>query len=698
MGVALFEYKGRKTGDFEAIIISEPNEKEYVNIYTAKIRNRKFLLYIKKSKKDDSNQKNEPDNNLEIGQTVIINANLNNPKKQSNYKGFDYDLYLKSKGISGIFEVKTLKKVEKRISPIQSIIISEKKFISRLRNNIKSIFEKNINEKNASFITAITIGDKSNLDASIIENFKRASLSHILAISGAHFSYIILSITIISKLLKRKRLSKLIIIFLTLFFIELTAATPSVVRAGVMCIIATMASLLKRKNDILTSLSISILVQIIINPYVIFDIGLILSYSGVIGIVLLYPFIKKYIKFQIIGITISANLILIPIMMYYFNTLSLSFIISNIFASILLGPILIISYISIIIRIKPIFIILNILVNIFIKISDTIAKFQFSSINITTPSIISIAMYYIIIYEIMIKNIISTKKHRQKIICISLVIIIISNINFQKFSDNLYINFIDVSQGDACLIRKNSKVILIDGGGANNQTNSYNVGKSVLMPYLLARKIKVIDYMIFSHFDNDHCQGLIYILENLKVRNILIGLQYEKYDNYKKMEEIAKNKKVTIYKLKGADTLELDKNLRLDVLWPIKSKLINENSINNNSLVLKLKYHDFSILFTGDIEKIAEEEINQIYKNDLKSTMIKIAHHGSKTSSIEEFMKNVSPQYALIGVGENNKFKHPSNETLETLQKLNVKVYRTDINGEISIKVTKRNLKITTKK
>ena len=241
-------------------------------------------------------------------------------------------------------------------------------------------------------------------------------------------------------------------------------------------------------------------------------------------------------------------------------------------------------------------------------------------------------------------------------------------------------------------------MILIDGGGANNQNNNYNVGKSILMPYLLARKIKTIDYMIFSHFDNDHCQGLLYVLENLKVRSVLIGEQYEEYQNYQKLKEVAKRKAIKIYTLKKGDSLKLTENLQIEVLWPKKEEMISENSINNNSLVLKITFGNFSILFTGDIEKVAEEKILKEYEGKqklLQSTILKVAHHGSKTSSIKEFIKKVNPKCALIGVGKDNKFGHPSNITLETLKQLNTKIYRTDQCGEISIKVTKQNYYIT---
>lgn len=785
-GVALFQYKGKKEGTFEAIILSEPEKKEYVKIYKAKIENRIFLLYIKSERQKLTSYK-ERKSKLEIGTIIKIQAKLNEPKVRTNYKGFDYDLYLKSKGISGIFKVKNYQIIsgnssnslnfqdssntsdpsissnnlnfstesnssiffnksytsKRKFNFIEILQIRSERLFQRTRDKIKKIYEEHLPKDTSSLLEALTIGDKSDLDDNIIENFRKASLSHVLAISGAHFSYIILAITLMSKALRRKRMSKILLIIIIIFFMKLTGDSPSVMRAGIMCIVGAIASLTKRKNDVLNSIAISLLIQIIINPYVIFDMGLILSYSGVIGIIYLYKIVYRFFKLKIISVTISANIILIPIMMYNFKTISFSFIISNIFASILLGPIIIIGYIVLIIRAKPLFFLLNMLITLLSRVSQIVSNFKFSNINIEAPSILSLIMYYIIVYiiykklnrwlraseiktdgsktseikinefetniankltecaikasnEKMNKRIFS--KVEKKVIAVLLIIIVISNINFEKFTNNMYINFIDVSQGDACLIRQKTKVILIDGGGANNQNNNYNVGKSILMPYLLARKIKTIDYMIFSHFDNDHCQGLLYVLENLKVKSILIGEQYEEYQNYQKLKEVAKRKSIKIYTLKKGDSLKLTKNLKIAVLWPKKEEMISENSINNNSLVLKITFGNFSILFTGDIEKVAEEKILKEYEGRqklLQSTILKVAHHGSKTSSIKEFIQKVNPKCALIGVGKDNKFGHPSNITLETLKELNTKIYRTDQCGEISIKVTKQNYYIT---
>ncbi len=198
--------------------------------------------------------------------------------------------------------------------------------------------------------------------------------------------------------------------------------------------------------------------------------------------------------------------------------------------------------------------------------------------------------------------------------------------------------------------------------------------------------------------DSDHCLGIFYLLENIKVSQVIIGKQFEKSENYNKFLQIVKQKNIKVKTVVADSKINIEKGLYFDVIWPMENSNITENIINNNSLLMKLNYKKFSMLFTGDIEKVAEEKIIlEVNENILKSTVIKVAHHGSKTSSTENFINKVKPKYALIGVGENNKFGHPSNKTIDFLKKINCKIFRTDENGEISIVVDKNcNIKVKT--
>lgn len=191
--------------------------------------------------------------------------------------------------------------------------------------------------------------------------------------------------------------------------------------------------------------------------------------------------------------------------------------------------------------------------------------------------------------------------------------------------------------------------------------------------------------------------GLLYIMQEIKVNNVIIGKQYEKCENYKKFIEIVKKKNIKVNVVEAGQKINIERNLFFDVLWPCIDNMISENAINNNSLVCKLKYKNFSMLFTGDIEEIAEKAILAKYsknKNILKADVLKVAHHGSKTSSIIDFLKVVKPNYAVIGVGKDNNFGHPSDITIQNLKDMGVKIYRTDEIGEIEIKgITKNKIK-----
>ena len=186
-------------------------------------------------------------------------------------------------------------------------------------------------------------------------------------------------------------------------------------------------------------------------------------------------------------------------------------------------------------------------------------------------------------------------------------------------------------------------------------------------------------------------------MQEIKVNNIIIGKQYKSSENYEEFIKIVKEKKINVKIVEGGEKVSIEDNLYFDIIWTFSDNMISDNSINNNSLVCKLNYKNYSMLFTGDIEAIAEKAILKKYSknlNILKSDILKVAHHGSKTSSITEFIEKIKPKYAIIGVGEDNKFGHPSDSTIQNLEKANIRIYRTDKMGEIEIKTNGKEIKI----
>lgn len=195
--------------------------------------------------------------------------------------------------------------------------------------------------------------------------------------------------------------------------------------------------------------------------------------------------------------------------------------------------------------------------------------------------------------------------------------------------------------GDCVFIQTpQNKNILIDGGD-----NKYDV----LLPYLLDKRVRKIDYIIVSHFDSDHSNGLINVIEKIKVKNIIISKQSEECQEFIEFMEAASKRKIEIKEVKKGDRIYFDKYVYIDILYP--DKILTFDDLNNNSIVAKLNYNKFSMLFTGDIGNQTEDELLKKYdENELKSTVIKIAHHGSGNSSGFNFLKIVKPKIALIGV------------------------------------------------
>lgn len=254
-----------------------------------------------------------------------------------------------------------------------------------------------------------------------------------------------------------------------------------------------------------------------------------------------------------------------------------------------------------------------------------------------------------------------------------------------------------MGQGDSTLITTEyNRKILIDGGGSEFNS-TFDVGEKTLLPYLLKKRIHKLDYIIISHFDSDHVEGLFTIIEELNIDNIIIGKQFEDSKNYQKFVQLVKTKKIKLHTVEAGQRINIDKYTNIDILWPASSEIIKDNILNNNSLVCKITCRETSILFTGDIEEIAEKSILNKYENNLEileADIIKVAHHGSKTSSTPELLKYINPKIALIGVGKNNKFGHPNENTLKNLKEIGCEVYRTDDSGEISIIINKNGLKI----
>ena len=716
----------------KGVIISESEDKDYKYTSTIKVeeingdekyKDTKLIVNINKNKINSI----EP----AFGDEIELKGEFIKPNGSRNYKGFNYKQYLKSKGVYGTVNVENYTIISKDKIDVFS------KLINLVKNSMKNNINKILNKEEAALCIGILVGDREAISDETEDNFKNSNLTHMLAVSGSHITYIITALALLLGKIG-KRFTKIITIIILLFFMALTGFTSSVIRACIMGILVLMASMLHRKSDTINNLGISSIIILFTNPYSIADVGFLLSYGGTIGIVLLgdkitngiYKILKKItknkldiesknnkfmykvVKYIIISfsITLSANLIIIPIMAYNFSTVSFTFWISNILAAPVMEIVTIFGFIVYFVSIIfPLFaeflgIFLNFLLSILLKIAEVSSNIIGSNVYIKTPYVIECVIYYLLIFilfefkKFKVQIRVRAKKLAQKPICIvMLAIIIIGCIGTNFIPKSLRIYFVDVGQGDCTLIQTpTNKNILIDGGGS--EFGTFDIGENTLLPYLLDRRITTIDYMIISHADSDHIAGLFAVIDNLKVKNIIISKQGKNSDNLKTLNELVNRNKINVKIVKSGDYIGVDKYTYFEILFP-EEELIKENILNNNSIVAKFSYKNFSMLFTGDIEEIAEKKICQMYKgtNKLNAVILKVAHHGSKTSSTEEFLEIVKPNIALIGVGENNNFGHPNKEVLKRINQYTNLIYRTDECGEISLVITREG-KIKVKK
>lgn len=679
-------------------ICSQIEETDYKYIVTIKTEKRyknvKMIIYFNKDKVELEK--------LTYGNEIVITGKYNEPDGRRNYKGFNYKEYLKTKEIYGIIECE---------SEVQVVKNKNLNFIQLAINNlsikIKQNLDKILLKDTKDLAVGILLGVSSDIDSEVKQNFRDCNLSHMLAISGSHLTYLILGLNLLlNKKILGIRKCKVITIIIIIIFMLIVNMSSSIVRAGICTIISILGTLIYRKSDSYTAIAISLLFSLIKNPFSLFNIGLQLSYLATLGIIIFYTMLskikisegklKKYIIENIIS-TLSANILILPITTYYFNTIPTNFLLSNLVAGPVLGISLIFELITVFISFISIKLaqipgaVVNVCLILLTKITKIISKIP--NITVVTPKIASVILIYIIILNVWLytnkKNIYKNLKI-SRLLCILIIIILI--INFLNIERTMRIYFIDVGQGDSSLIcTPTGKNILIDGGGSRTP-EKYDVGEKVLLPYLLDRRIKKLDYIIISHFDADHAQGIEAVIDKIKVKNIVVSRQASQSVEYDKIIKMCKEKKIKIIDAKRGEKIVIDKYAYFDILHPGDILLDDgKGGLNANAIVAKLNYKMdnklFTVLFTGDIEYDAEQELVKEYGNKLKSDILKVAHHGSKTSSSQEFINLVKPEIALIGVGKDNTFGHPNDGVIEKLKKIKAKIYRTDLDGEIIIKM-----------
>ncbi len=672
----------------------EINAIGYVNSIE-KTSNNKYKLKISTKYINDNTKKLNilvyTDNlhNIKVGAKVDTKGVIYYPNKKSNNTSYDEELNFKIDNI-------TYKMYANKIEVLKYNKI--KTYLYTLKENICNIYDDILPQKESNILKAMILGEKQFLDNETIDLYRTSGIYHILAISGLHIGILSLFLTKIFKFVNR-RFGYIFVIIILIFYCTFTGASLSTIRATIMCIIVLIAHILFRSPDFISSISLSAIILLIKNPYYLFDIGFLYSYTSVFSIAFLggrvcniYNITGIYKSFII---SFFVCLSIKPITAYYFYNFTILDTFLNIIIIPFMSIVVIIGFISSIVGMFSIsiakFLIGSVyyILRLFTYICKVVENMNFNNIIIGRPSIFVIIGLYIMLffigYTFYDKYLL---KKRKKFINIGMSIFIIFVSISILTPKSFTITMLDVGQGDSIVGINNDGVFLIDGGGNNN----FSTGENIILPYLKSKGIQTIDFVFVSHNDSDHIKGVIEILDKIKIKNLFLPINNTLDENYKTLLNTAKDKNIPIYFLQNGDSLALGKNLNFDVLHPNKEFLDKDD--NNNSLVLKLNYNNNSVLFTGDIEKRAEEFLLDNNEN-LKSDILKVAHHGSKTSTTTNFIKNVAPKDALISCKENNIYKHPNEETLKTLKGANINIYRTDKNKSITIKFYKNNYKIS---
>lgn len=653
--------------------------------------------------KDKKSKLRELYDKIEIGNVLTVEGKYIKGRDERNPGEFDYNNYLRGKGISGIvyvYDVSKLKIIDNRESLFSNFIFKVRKSID---DKIRSIY----NNQTAALLRGILLADRGEISYDEKTDFINSGVIHILAVSGLHVGYILLIFAFIFGRFNIYLKSFLTISGLIIFLL-VTGVPPSAFRATVMAIVIITALLLNRSTNLLNSVSIAGLIILIINPGELFNPGFQLSFSAVISIAVIYPLIRDKINemrihnrtitglLLFMGVSFAAQIGTLPFTIYYFGKLSVVALFTNLLIIPAAGVIVGIGILSLVLSVLlPFFSVYFTIVNeMLVKIIYSVIHFtgenSFSFIRIHNFSLTDIIAFYFFLSAGLYFY---QKFHRNysKILLITLCVLCfgmfsrIDDVNL--FPDNrLSVMMIDVGQGDSFLVKfPNGKTALIDAGEANYY---FDNGERVVLPLLNYLGIDKIDYGFVSHIDLDHYGGYISLIHDNKIKEIYkpeIDSSLEKDLRFEKY--ILENKlKINHYHKEILKT----GNTRIYILNT------NENrnfSSNNNSGLIKIVYGKTELLFTGDLESRAEKYYNNYYGKFLNSDVLKVGHHGSSTSSSKEFLGSVSPEISLISAGILNKFHHPSGKTLEKLKEANSRIFRTDLSGAVLLQSDGRNIK-----
>lgn len=661
------------------------------------------------------------DADLTPGERIRFKARFYSPREYKNPGGFSYGLYLAVHGIGSLGRVKG--EVERL--GVGSFMTSK---IEHLRHHIAIEAMANVAPPASGVVIALANGDQDAIEPSLRDTFAKTGLAHILAISGMNVGYIAAFIYFISRIvfgrfsqlllrIPLRRLAAITTLPAIWVYVLITGSAISSIRAAIMLTVFLIAVIIARRQDLLTTLAVSVVVILLALPLSVLDVSFQLSVVAVSGIIIITPRLMGlmggggdrttirgrclYWFSALVAVSLAATISTTPLVAYHFKFATGISILANLLAVPITGALLspVVASASGLALIAPLVAVplwktAGFVGMAFISFAETTARIGSPFVFRWAPTIFDTVIVYASIALVVFWKRLPYRKALASALAAAFILPFGYSGIVSMFKPTLEITILDVGQGDSALVRfPNKEVILIDGGGIEG--SDFDIGRNVVAPALWRMGIHRIDWAILTHPHHDHYRGLGSIAEEFHPKTILTnGLEAPQTESVN-WREFVRQLGDSGVSLVRADEVSPTRRIG-DVTFEIVSPVFhNGEELNDSSLVIVMRYGGHRFLFVGDLSKGGEERLLQM-EYDLSATFLKVGHHGSQDASSSEFLKAVHPSIAAISVGEHNKYGMPSHAVLERFNAIGTQVYRTDRDGAITITSDGRDIKVDT--
>jgi competence protein ComEC len=631
------------------------------------------------------------------GQKCSVSGSLEMPKQAKNENTFNYRVYLERNSIFWLLESKKM--------PLQNCS-SKKLNVITLIKHVRFIgihyLETKFPPEAAALSNALIYGDRSLMTPELLTDYQKAGISHLLAISGLHVSLLVAMLFFIGIRLgvTRETMTTLLLLCLPVYAV-LTGGSPSVVRSVVMIFLVMLAVKWGKRLKLLPidALSLAFSLFLLFKPFVLFDVGFQLSFS-VSGAIILsaHSVLEQYQNrlLRMFMTTLAAQLSAFPFILYHFFGFSLLSIFINLifiplYSYLFLPGVYLLFLFQIIFGSVP-----NIFMNGFMyivhfsnKLIQLFSEFSFANFTPGRPNTFFLILDIVILFILFILwEQVNRKKQGKKMVILCSILLLLPSC-WNQINPYGEVTVIDVGQGDSILIHLpfNQGNYLIDTGGTlqfsaepwQKRTKVFETGEDVVVPFLKGQGITKIDKLILTHGDTDHIGGALAVIKELNVKQVVMSDMVERSETERVIQKEADKKKIPVIFVSRGNQWKQGVS-DFVVLSPEKNF---QGDRNRGSVCILASIAGLNWFFGGDLDQPGEAEIVNRYPN-VTIDILKVGHHGSKTSSSDIFLKHFKPKVALISVGEKNRFGHPHKEVIEKLTNIGSTIFRTDFQGQIS--------------